>query len=176
MEETVHNGTGGCQGGCPDCPGAADAGRRKFLGLAVGVINLGIVAVVGGPVLGFLGAPLGHRPKREWIAVAPLAELPDEGAVEVTYTVRVVDGYHLTDRDYSVYLRRKGDEVVCFDPACTHLGCRVEYQKEHDRFLCPCHGGVFDQDGKVVSGPPPKPLETHRTKVEGGRVWLLREV
>jgi Rieske Fe-S protein len=156
--------------------GVKDKGRRKFLGLAVGVVNIGIVAAIGGPVLGFLGSPLGRKAKQEWVPIANLADLPEAGAKEVTYTVRVVDGFHEVDRSYSIFLRRSGQEVMCIDPACTHLGCRVTYQDGQDRFMCPCHGGVFDKEGNVVSGPPPKRLDRHETKVEGGRVWLLREV
>lgn len=150
--------------------------RRTFLGVVVGVINVGLVAVFGGPVLGFLGSPLKHKAKREWVSVTELNSLPEGAAKEVTYSLKVQDGYHVVDRNYSVYLRRSGEDVICFDPACTHLGCRVEYQASKDRFLCPCHGGVFDKDGQVVSGPPPKPLERHQLKVESGQVWLLREV
>jgi len=146
------------------------------LGAVVGVINLGIIAVVAGPVAGFLAAPLQHKGKKDWIAIAGFEDLPEQGAMEVNYAIRIADGYHVVDREYSVYLRREGETVVCLDPACTHLGCRVTYQAEYDRFLCPCHGGVFDYSGKVVSGPPPRPLETHQVKVEAGQVWLYREV
>lgn len=166
-----------CDGNCEKCQTeSGNSSRRSFLGAAVAVINLGIITVIAGPVIGFVGAPLQHRAKRDWIRIAELVDLPDEGATEVTYSIRIADGYHVVDRQYSVYLRREGESVLCIDPACTHLGCRVTYQAEHDRFLCPCHGGVFDQRGKVVSGPPPRALETHQVKVEAGQVWLYREV
>jgi Rieske Fe-S protein len=167
---------GACEGGCENCENAEDPGRRKFLGAAVVAINLGLVAVISAPTLGFLAAPLGHRPKREWIPIATLDQVPDAGAVEVTFTVRVQDGYQTVDRRYAMFLRREEGEVVCIDPACTHLGCRVVYHGDQDRFLCPCHGGVFDQAGNVVSGPPTRPLDRQQTKVENGQIWLLREV
>jgi cytochrome b6-f complex iron-sulfur subunit len=55
---------------------------------------------------------------------------------------------------------------------CTHLGCLVTYDKEGKRLLCPCHAGEFDLDGNVVSGPPPRALETIPLKVEGEKLLL----
>ena len=86
------------------------------------------------------------------------------------------DDFGMADRRYTVFLRRYENTVLAFDPACTHLGCRIKHSTEQNRYLCPCHGGVFDEDGKVVSGPPPKPLEQHPTKVEGGKIWVYKEV
>jgi quinol---cytochrome c reductase iron-sulfur subunit, bacillus type len=40
------------------------------------------------------------------------------------------------------------------------------------RFICPCHGGVYEFDGKVGGGPPVRPLDRFKTKVENGRVLI----
>jgi hypothetical protein len=40
------------------------------------------------------------------------------------------------------------------------------------RFICPCHGGVYDFQGKVTGGPPVRPLDRFYTKVQGGRVLV----
>jgi Rieske Fe-S protein len=42
---------------------------------------------------------------------------------------------------------------------CTHLGCTVQWFNSDGSFHCPCHGSIFNKDGKVVSGPAPRPLE-----------------
>ncbi|MFQ5489102.1 MAG: ubiquinol-cytochrome c reductase iron-sulfur subunit [Phycisphaerae bacterium] len=39
---------------------------------------------------------------------------------------------------------------------CPHLGCKVHFSPGDQQFLCPCHQGVFDKNGKAVSGPPAK--------------------
>lgn len=163
-------------GESPEPGSEMSPGRRKMLGVIVGIINVGIVGAVVGPVAGFVGAPIKHKSKKGWVRIASVAEIPDGRATEVRYTMRIADGYHVVDRQYSVYVRRDGDEFSCIDPACTHLGCRVDYQQDRDRFLCPCHGGVFDKDGLVVSGPPPRALIKHQVKVEDGEVLLHREV
>jgi Rieske Fe-S protein len=168
-----------CNNNCSSCnnrDSAPNPERRRFLGLAVGLIN-GIVGIaVVGPVIGFIGAPLFNRIRGKWVPVMPTGELADNETKEVTYAMTVKDGYQTVEHKYGVYLRREGDKVFAFDPTCTHLGCRVKFQGDKGRYFCPCHGGVFDANGKVVSGPPPEPLKQYQTKIEGGQVWLYREV
>jgi len=48
-----------------------------------------------------------------------------------------------------------------FSAICTHLGCIVDWDAGRKQIACPCHAGFFDLNGKVVSGPPPKPLPEH---------------
>jgi Rieske Fe-S protein len=56
-------------------------------------------------------------------------------------------------------IRRSQDEFVAFSQKCTHLSCAVTYSKDDDRILCPCHNGYFSsRDGRVLQGPPPRPL------------------
>lgn len=150
--------------------------RRKAMGVIVGVINLGLIGAIVGPMVGFAAAPLGNKRKTQWV------ELMDENLIapgevkEVNFTMRIVDGYHEIDQKYTVFIRRSEKDVVCIDPACTHLGCRVKFQSDQHRFVCPCHGGVFDVEGKVKSGPPPKALDRHPVKIENGKIWVAREV
>jgi Rieske Fe-S protein len=58
---------------------------------------------------------------------------------------------------------------------CTHLGCRVYWEPENNRFFCPCHDGVFDVNGNVTSGPPPAPLRQYKVEVESGAVYVVME-
>ncbi len=53
----------------------------------------------------------------------------------------------------------EGDETLrALDATCTHLDCIVSYQPDEHRIYCACHGGVYDTDGRVISGPPPRSL------------------
>jgi Rieske Fe-S protein len=150
--------------------------KRKLLGWIVGLINLSLFAAIFGPVAGFVGSPLRRKRKGVWVELCSADSVADGAILEVPFSLQVKDGYRVAEHKYTVFLRRSGDEFTAFDPACTHLGCRIKYQDQHRRFLCPCHGGVFAEDGKVVSGPPPRPLETHTVKVESGKVLLYNEV
>ena len=51
-----------------------------------------------------------------------------------------------------------------------HLGCPVRYVEAAQRFICPCHGGVYDFQGSVVGGPPVRPLDRFYTRVRNGQV------
>jgi Rieske Fe-S protein len=56
-------------------------------------------------------------------------------------------------------IRRSQDEFVAFSQKCTHLSCAVTYSKDEDKIACPCHNGYFSpRDGRVLQGPPPRPL------------------
>jgi len=151
-------------------------GKRKLLGWIVGVINLGLIAAIVGPVAGFIGSPLARKRKGTWIELANVDDIADGSIEEIPFSIEVKDGYRIAEHKYSVFLRREANSFTAFDPACTHLGCRIKYQQRQHRFICPCHGGVFDDSGNVVSGPPPRSLDTHKLKIEAGKVWLYKEV
>jgi cytochrome b6-f complex iron-sulfur subunit len=56
---------------------------------------------------------------------------------------------------------------VALSEACTHAGCTVSYSGSSSQFVCPCHGGIFDTSGNVVSGPPPSALTKYNTTLSG---------
>lgn len=58
----------------------------------------------------------------------------------------------------AVLLQRTPGVFVAFSAICTHLGCIIRWLPDKGEFLCPCHAGRFASDGKVLGGPPPKPL------------------
>jgi cytochrome b6-f complex iron-sulfur subunit len=75
--------------------------------------------------------------------------------------------------DATVVIAYKGG-LRAFSAICTHLGCIVQWKKDEGIFLCPCHGGKFDPNGNVISGPPPKPLSQYEVKVEGNNIKLSK--
>lgn len=77
-------------------------------------------------------------------------------------------------RGKELMLVRTGErEVKAISTVCTHLGCSVYWQKDKKQFYCPCHQGIFDKDGYVLSGPPPKPLNSYKVELEGDNVFLF---
>ncbi len=150
--------------------------RRSVLGWMVTVINLVVVAALAVPAVRFVTSPLSRRSKEKWVDVLADSEIQPGETREVSYVIPVHDGYQVVDRKYTVYLHRSDEGLKCFDPACTHLGCRIKFQGDQHRYFCPCHGGVFDENGKVVSGPPPKGLVEHPIRVVKGRILVSRQV
>lgn len=62
-------------------------------------------------------------------------------------------------------LLHRPEGILAVSLVCTHLGCIVKWDGQRQRFQCPCHDGFFDQTGKVISGPPPAPLEPLDVKI-----------
>ncbi len=157
------------------CPACHRVPRRTVLGMLVGLINGTVALAIIGPTLGFIASPIKRRQNRgTWVDVLGVDDLKDGETRSVEYSLQVQDGYMKASRTYSAFLHRKGDTVVAFDPTCPHLGCHVQFKDRKRRYVCPCHGGVFDEDGKHLSGPPPRGLTQLSTKIENGRVWLYK--
>jgi cytochrome b6-f complex iron-sulfur subunit len=56
---------------------------------------------------------------------------------------------------------------VALAETCTHNGCIIDYSAANGNFRCPCHSGIFDTGGNVVSGPPPVPLKKYTVSKSG---------
>ncbi len=61
-----------------------------------------------------------------------------------------------------------------FSAVCTHLNCTVQYQENSHQIWCACHNGMYDLNGKVVSGPPPAGLEEYAVRVRGDEVVISK--
>jgi menaquinol-cytochrome c reductase iron-sulfur subunit len=148
-------------------------GRRNFLVRAIVAIQATIGAVVAFIIGSTTLAPSFSGREEAWLQAIDLDALPENQPVPVTLRVSRSDGYsQVVDRTV-VYLVRTGDQNVrALQSTCTHLGCRTSYDRKSKLILCPCHGGVFDVEGHVVSGPPPAPLPTLSTRIEDGQVLV----
>ena len=71
-----------------------------------------------------------------------------------------------------MFVRDSEESVRGIDPTCTHEQCTVEYKIDGNRIECPCHGSVFDLQGKVLKGPAEKPLSLYETSLRDGRVVI----
>ena len=77
-----------------------------------------------------------------------------------------------TERDSAILIRSADGVYHAYGQKCTHLSCPVYYSPNHQRLECPCHEGAFDAaTGKVLYGPPPRPLDTIEVELRGGQVW-----
>lgn len=59
-----------------------------------------------------------------------------------------------------------------FSLVCTHLACNVVWKPDRKEFYCPCHDGLFDAQGNVLSGPPPSPLEQWPVQVKNDKIVI----
>ena len=72
----------------------------------------------------------------------------------------------------AVLVRKKGGQLVALSAVCTHLGCIVQWEKDKQDFLCPCHAGHYSPDGEVTAGPPPRPLPRLPFAVADGAITV----
>jgi len=146
--------------------------RRGFLVRIIQTIHAVMGATLAFVVGGAVVAPSFTRKQNSWLKAGSFSGLEDGTPRPVTLRVARADGAtEVIDRRI-VYLVKNGPEVHVLDSTCTHLGCRTRYNPESMKIECPCHGGVYDAAGHVVSGPPPSPLQRLPARVENGDVLV----
>ncbi len=74
-----------------------------------------------------------------------------------------------------VYVVRLKEGYRVFSGICTHLGCIIRWEEQKERFFCPCHKGVYAKDGRVLKGPPPRPLDRYKVEVKNDLVFMYIE-
>ena len=76
-----------------------------------------------------------------------------------------------------IALEEANGEIRAFSAVCTHLGCIVKWQPAMNHvWFCECHRGMYDREGRVVGGPPPRPLERYPVEVRDGRVFVKLKI
>lgn len=134
------------------------------------------------PAVGFAFGPVFEEVIQPWQDVGALDEFTMD-----TYSPRILQvppgGTGSTGRG-TVYVRRRNpaidtqqqpdqyNRIIAISSSCMHLGCPVQFVPAAERFICPCHGGVYDIEGKVNGGPPVRPLDRYYTRIRAGRVEI----
>lgn len=154
--------------------------RRRFMvGTAhtTGAIAASAFAL---PALGFALGPVFEEVKTDWQIIGQPDEFPADTYVPKTFTQ--AKGIGEAGKS-TVYVRKFNAELdseerddynayIAISTRCMHLGCPVRFVAASARFICPCHGGVYDFEGKVEGGPPVRPLDRFYTRIRNGNVEL----
>jgi menaquinol-cytochrome c reductase iron-sulfur subunit len=149
--------------------------RRDFMKVATlsigGLIGLGWAI----PAAAYVAGPALQGSQAEaWIRLGFTSKVEIGAPTLFKVKVKRKTGWIVNEEELAVYvLTEDGREYIAMSNVCTHLGCRVRWIAEHDQFFCPCHNGVFDKQGNVVAGPPPRPLNQYQVKVEDGQLFIL---
>jgi menaquinol-cytochrome c reductase iron-sulfur subunit len=154
--------------------------RRRFMtGVTHGAGGVAAMAFTL-PALAFAVGPLFSRVPFNWQTVGTPADFSDEAYV--TKVITIVQG--IGNAGNSIAFMRKRNPAIDTEPEdqynhyialssrCMHLGCPVRYVAAAERFICPCHGGVYDFRGMVVSGPPVRPLDRFYTRIHDGLIQV----
>jgi cytochrome b6-f complex iron-sulfur subunit len=139
--------------------GMEQRGRRQFLLTALGASGVLFAGFTAYPVFRYL-SPRSATGEREWVAI-PRARVGEGQA------------YFFQFRGHpAVVLQRSPGVFVAFSAICTHLGCIIKWLPDKGEFLCPCHAGRYAGDGRVLGGPPPKPLQTIPVALSGDNLLI----
>jgi len=152
--------------------------RRRLMGLTVHAAGGITAAAFTLPALGFALAPVFTRQSFQWQPIGPPAEFNDSNYVTKVITIDPMIGEagktiaYVRKRNPSIDTEHldQYNQFIALSSRCMHLGCPVRYTPAAQRFICPCHGGVYDFRGMVAGGPPVRPLDRFYTRLNNGLV------
>jgi menaquinol-cytochrome c reductase iron-sulfur subunit len=171
--------------------------RSKFLeGATLGLGAL-IGAIVTLPALGFALMPGFLKQKAHKVDLGPLSDFEENKWKVVTFIRDPAQG-EISRR--TAFVRNNGllngqPSVTVISNRCAHVGCPVQpggpvFQKQEKTvktrngavnitpvlpaagFICPCHGGSYDQEGNRIAGPPVRGLDRYEFDIVDGRLVL----
>lgn len=133
------------------------AGRRRLLASLLGLLGAACAALTVWPFWRFLN---------------PQAGIAEQETVTIDRAQVEVGGAHFfTFRGHAaVLLQPVPGTFHVLSAVCTHLGCIVIWRGQEQILFCPCHAGRFSPAGKVLGGPPPRPLPSYPVRVEGNTI------
>jgi len=165
--------------GQPSPESNGQIGSRGAIGVIVAGVGA-IGAVMAGLIGGFLSNTFRQRSTSDWIRLGPVEDIGTQTFKRYVLRVPRAHAWIEQRRPLITYVidRFDPDDPEPKDPlalasTCTHLGCTVQWDDETRKFRCPCHGGVYNEQGEVIEGPPPDPLPRLDVKLDDqGICWV----
>ena len=152
-----------------------DMGRRRFLSGAIAAMGGIITAVVGIPAIAYIVGPALKQQAAEWIQLGSVRKVEKGTPTLFKATLTRQTGWVTSQEEVAAYvLTEDGQSFVAMSNICTHLGCRLRWIPEQGKFFCPCHNGIFNKDGSIVSGPQPRPMDRFQTKIDNDTIFIKR--
>jgi menaquinol-cytochrome c reductase iron-sulfur subunit len=154
--------------------------RRRFMtGTAHGAGAVAAAAFTL-PSLAFAIGPIFKETPHHWAVAGPEGLFDEDNYVPVVVTI--TPGIGQVGKT-TIYVRKHNEKIdtdrydkdtpyIAITSRCAHLGCAVRWVDAAKRFICPCHGGVYNLLGKRVAGPPVRPLDRFFTRVSKGLVEI----
>jgi cytochrome b6-f complex iron-sulfur subunit len=136
---------------------------RRWVNLLLGT---GVVASIASfiyPAIRYIIPPLVSESSSRSVVAAKVAELKRNSGKIFKFGSRP-----------ALLVRTADGNFKAFSAVCTHLNCTVQYREDLHQIWCACHNGLYDLEGRNVSGPPPRPLESYEVHVQGEDVVVTR--
>ncbi len=157
-----------------DNPARPESSRRSFFRWATALGSLITAALVGIPGVRAFVSPSFRREKRaRWIPLGESEQIEPGVPLRFDFADTYNDAWVETRALRGVWIYTDDNvSFTVYNGQCTHLACSYGFDKEKGIFHCPCHHGLFEvKTGRVVGGPPPRPLDVLETKVENGVLY-----
>jgi len=155
----------------------SEGSSRRGMLIKLGVIfNAAAGVVLGVPIVRYLLGPLMGQPgapAESWLSLGSLDQFPAGETRIANYKNPVVYPADGQTANIPCWVRHtEGEKFQVFAINCAHLGCPVRWFPQSGLFMCPCHGGVYYEDGSRASGPPERGLFEYAYKVEDGKLLI----
>jgi cytochrome b6-f complex iron-sulfur subunit len=138
--------------------------RRRVIEIFLGGGLLASFASFIYPVMRYLVSPAVTDLGGNDIVAAKLAELKPNSAKIFRFGSRP-----------GLLIMNSDGTYRALSATCTHLGCTVQYRSDLRQVWCACHNGIYDLNGRNVSGPPPRPLDVFDVHVRGDEIVVSRK-
>ncbi|MGQ9629082.1 MAG: QcrA and Rieske domain-containing protein [bacterium] len=137
--------------------------RRRFINYFLGGGLVATAASILYPVLRFITPPKVREATVSNVVVGKVGELPPNSGKIFKFGAKP-----------GILINTPEGELRAFSAICTHLACIVQYRSDFRHIWCACHNGHYDLHGRVISGPPPRPLEEYKVIVQGENIIVSK--
>jgi Rieske Fe-S protein len=150
---------------------------RRDLFMKIGILLNGIVGVIlAAPILRYLLSPVARGQRGgydSWVSLGDVAQFPSGETRLATYQNPFANQSDGKTANIACWVRNvDGRNFQVFAVNCAHLGCPVRWFPQSGLFMCPCHGGVYYQDGSRASGPPERGLFQYDYKITAQQLLI----
>ena len=153
--------------------------RRNFLTGVIVAVGAFIGTAISIPALGTIISPViepMEKAAAKWFALGSVKSFKvGEPQAKEVKVVRQIGWRKQTTTEKMFILTDDGKNFIAMSDVCTHLGFHVRWLPDKNEFWCPCHNGIFDKHGKNIAGPPPRPLDRYKVKIEKGQLFVYVE-
>jgi Rieske Fe-S protein len=150
--------------------------RRAFFRWFTAICGACAAVVLSIPLVGYFFNT--RKRAAPWVDLGPVGDFPLKVTRRVDFANPLQSPWDGVTALTSVYARKEGqgtsgdDEFLVLSVYCAHLGCPVSWFPQSGLFMCPCHGGVYYENGERASGPPPRGLYQCAWRVQDGRLQV----
>lgn len=139
--------------------------RRAFLDGLIRIAGVVLGGLIAYPVIRYLIPPPAPEAPTRRVNAAKTGELAPN-----TFKIFPFGG------EPGILVRTRNGEYRALSAVCTHLGCTVQYRAVEGDIWCACHNGIYDLEGRNVSGPPPRPLQQYDVHLADDAVVVDKEI